>query len=97
MKRTRLNPISDKKREQMKAELAIRNKLCERAGGLFVTDGTHFRCIGGKCEGCGRAPSWIGLHPHEKIFRSQGGKLSMENTVMVCGRCHSAEHGIKEG
>ena len=97
MKRTRINKISAKRAEQMKAELAIRNKLCERAGGLFVTDGTHFRCIGGICEECKKQPDWRGLHPHEKIFRSQGGELSMENTVMICGRCHSAEHGIKEG
>ncbi len=96
MKRTRINPISDKKREQMKAELAIRNKLCERAGGLFVTDGIHFRCIGGICEECRRAPSWIGLHPHERVFRSRGGRLSLSNSIMICDTCHKKMHGLIE-
>lgn len=53
------------------------------------------RCRG-ICELCGKPPDWRGLHPHEKVFRSHGGKVSLENTVAACGRSHSKEHGIKE-
>jgi hypothetical protein len=96
MRRTPLKKISDKKQAQLPDEIEIRRQLCERAGGLFVTDGKIFRCLGGWCELCGHRPDWRGLHPHEKKFRSQLGKLSLENSVMACGKCHSGEHLIEE-
>ena len=97
LKRTkRINPISDKRKAEMKDELKIREQLCGRAGGLFVTDGVRFRCIGGLCERCHKPPDFRDLRPHEKIFKSHGGKLSLENSEMLCGKCHSEQHGIKE-
>ena len=52
---------------------------------------------GGRCEICGEWPDWRGLSKHEKIKRSQGGDpLDPENCEMLCGRCHSAAHRIKE-
>jgi len=52
---------------------------------------------GGRCESCGEWPDWRGLSKHEKIKRSQGGDpLDPANCVMLCGRCHSAAHRIKE-
>jgi len=96
MKKTRLRPISKKREQEFAAEIEIRRQLCERAGGLFVTDGRFCRCIGGKCEECGQPPDWRGLHPHEEPFRSHGGKVSLKESKMLCGRCHSAKHGIKE-
>lgn len=96
MKRTRIPPISEKKRAQIKGEIEIRRQLCERAGGYFVTDGTKSRCIGGRCELCGRPPDWRGLHPHEEPFKSHGGKLSLKDSKMVCGKCSNERHGIKE-
>ena len=51
----------------------------------------------GRCKSCGQPPDWRGLSKHEKVKRSQGGDpLDPENCVMLCGRCHSREHGIKE-
>ena len=94
MKRTRINPISKKRAVEHIGEFAIRKQLCERAGGFW----NGFFCVGGKCEEekCGKPADWRGLHPHEKKFRSQGGKLSLKNSLMLCGRCHNKEHGIKE-
>ena len=53
------------------------------------------RCRG-LCEICGRRPDWRGLHAHHIVFRSHGGKDTLENLKMLCGRYHSKEHGIKE-
>ena len=52
---------------------------------------------GGRCTSCGETPDWRGLSKHEKVKRSQGGDpLDPDNCQMLCGRCHSREHGIKE-
>jgi 5-methylcytosine-specific restriction endonuclease McrA len=75
MKRTPLNRISKKKRQQIKDEKPIREALYRRANG--------------RCEMCGK-PEWQcfgGLHPHEPKFRSHGGKLSMES-IICCNTCH---------
>ena len=92
MRRSRISPLSKKREQQLKDELPIRRALCSRAGGMFVTDGKVSRCIGGLCELCKQPGNWLGLHPHEKVFRSRLGKLSLENSVMVCDRCHKKEH-----
>ena len=52
---------------------------------------------GGRCQRCGQLPDWRGLSKHEKVKRSQGGDpLDPNNCEILCGRCHSKEHGIKE-
>ena len=51
---------------------------------------------GGVCESCGRVPDWRGLSGHHKVKRSQGGTDDEGNIEILCGRCHSARHGIKE-
>ena len=48
------------------------------------------------CEQCGQAPDFRGLAPHHMEKRSQGGDESPDNLKWLCGKCHSAEHGIKE-
>lgn len=96
MKRTRIPPISEKRKAEMEAEYEIRKQLCERAGGFWVRSGSHYRCLGGLCELCNFPPDWRGLSPHEKIHRAQGGHLSLDNSLMLCGHCHSQEHRIKE-
>ncbi len=83
MKKSYINKISKKKRAELPAERLIRAKLIDRCKGL--------------CEKCGKPPDFRGLSPHERVFRSHGGKMSLENSVMLCGVCHSKEHGIKEG
>lgn len=95
MKRKRINPISQKRKVELEREHDIRRQLCERAKGYFVASNGQWRCIGGICELCGQSPNWIGLHPHEDKFRSKGGKLALDNSVMLCDTCHKKEHHIK--
>ena len=87
--------VSLKRQRQMREELPIRKLLCERAGGRWE-DG---HCKGGLCENpeCGKPPDFRGLHPHELVLRSRGGRLSLDNSVMWCGRCHSVKgHNLRE-
>ena len=88
--------ISDKRKAGMEDEIEIRRQLCERAGGQFFSDGVHTRCLGGLCEICGKPPDWRGLHPHEDPPKSHGGKVSLKDSKMACGKCHSGEYHIKE-
>ena len=89
--------ISEKKRQQIKEEYPIRIALCLRAEGTWEK-ASEFSglCIGGKCELCHEQPDFRGLRPHEQLFRSKGGVLSLDNSIMLCGRCHSLKHGIHE-
>ena len=54
---------------------------------------TKVECVGGICE-CGlpdcpkQPPYGQHLEPHEKLFKGQGGKLTMDNSIMVLRRCH---------
>lgn len=77
-----INKISKKKLKEIKNEQPIRKELAKRADG--------------RCEQCGRLESQSigGLHPHEEIFRSKGGKLSKSNSRLLCHVCHSKKHGI---
>jgi 5-methylcytosine-specific restriction endonuclease McrA len=81
MKKSPIRKISAKKAKQIKDEVEIRKALWERCGGA--------------CEICGGNGFPFGLHPHEKVFRSHGGVMSMSNSIMLCQGCHSGEHGIQ--
>jgi 5-methylcytosine-specific restriction endonuclease McrA len=82
MKRTRINPISKKRRQILKEEEKIRMDLLEKCQGL--------------CMECGKFPDWRGLSLHHKKFKSHGGGNSDGNVMLVCGKCHSSFHGIVE-
>ena len=108
MKKSRLNPISKKRQQEMFEEVEIRKALCTRARGTFYTwvgtfkqpDGTFqmpiCNCIDGICEHCHKRHSK--LEPHEwGKKRSHGGKISLTNSIMVGRRCHDILEGkIKE-
>ena len=82
MKRSPIRKISDKKAEEIKAEVEIRRQLWDRCGGW--------------CEQCGGNGYPFGLHPHEKVFRSRGGRMSLTNSVMLCNTCHGRYgHNLK--
>lgn len=99
LNRTRpLNRYSLKKIAELNAEATIRVRLARRCGGFPVrhieyayrTEGRfpilRVTCAGGYCESCHRWSKF--LDPHEKHFWGRGGKLSLENTIMVCRGCH---------
>ena len=50
----------------------------------------------GYCENCGHIITHT-FHMHEKIARSDGGEISLENSVALCAACHilrtDSEHG----
>ena len=83
MKRTPLKRISKK---QAEAEA----KWKELVSYLIV-----YRAHG-RCEACGKRPDWRGLVGHHKIFRSKGRIDTAENCEILCGKCHSARHGVVE-
>ena len=102
----RLNHTSVGKVEEINSQVEVRNKLCRRAGGYPVEytrkvkingiyhDAHIVRCYGGVCEICHEPQS--GLEPHEKFPRGLGGKLSLENTLMVDRNCHNKQKGQVE-
>lgn len=69
---------------------AISAALWERAKGL--------------CEDCRGPGDWRGLMRHHVKLKGMGGRRGeakkradhLDNLVLVCGRCHSARHGIRE-
>lgn len=103
------NKYSLKQIDKLNAELPERIKLIRRCGGIpqFYdqpvkrNDGAMFiirrvRCKGGTCEcGCNRqANSFLGdLHPHEKVWRGRGGRVSLDNSLMVLNECHERLQG----
>lgn len=65
---------------------AQRKRLLARANGL--------------CEGCGNPPSdFRGLKAHHIELKKMGGTRKIyrdDELEMLCGRCHSERHNIKE-
>ena len=83
LKRTKgINPISKKRG----AELLEEKKLT-----ALLNLKQH-----GRCADCGAKLGWRSAK-HELKSRAQGGDPTEEaNCVLLCGRCHSARHHIKE-
>ena len=96
--RSPLKKLGGKKRAELKAETETRKKLCRRAGGTWINVNNLVGgyCKDGLCELCGKPANWMSefkLEPHEENHRGNGGKLTMENSKMVCRPCHDKEHG----
>ena len=51
---------------------------------------------GNHCEMCGRGCVGEALSPHHKKHRSQGGKDTEDNLIMICYSCHMKQHGTKD-
>ena len=60
------------------AVFAIRHQLWERSGGF--------------CELCAAPITEILSQMHEQKHRGQGGEISLENSVLICGVCHKRAH-----
>jgi len=103
-RKARLQPLSKKMLEQLNAQVPVRIALCNRALGrpeihetsIGFSNGVRGKlqtviCIGGFCEICHRRGEV--LDPHEKFLRSRGGKVSLENSIVICRACHNRQHG----
>ena len=93
MKRSRLKPMSAKKRAQIPHEAEVRQRVCHSQGGCWVsTRGLYGGvCIGDICagEGCGEKQKGQMLHEFaHKVNLSQGGKTDEENCRYLCTKCH---------
>ena len=83
MRRTPINPISQKRKKQLLLENELKKKLYKLQGGL--------------CADCGKKADWRGWQKHEVVFRSQGGDPTNEtNCRLICAKCHSLAHNIVE-
>ena len=79
LKRSRLNPISAKRRKSQRALVALTRQLIAERGPF---------CEARVSPSCtGRAD-----HPHHKLMQSQGGKHDRETAMLVCAACHSFIH-----
>lgn len=56
-----------------------------------------FRRANGNCEYCAAIITSDTGHMHEKVFRSRGGEISLDNSVAICHDCHRGEHGLGKG
>lgn len=99
-----LNRMSLRKIIGVNNEVDVRIQLCERAGGewtiktrnIKLNNGTEIElrtveCHNGKCEECHTFN--YHLEPHEDPPRSKGGKVSLEQSKMLCRRCHNKKKG----
>lgn len=55
-----------------------------------------FNRAGGLCEVCKGPGGWRGLSMHHIKLRAQGGEHTADNLRLLCGGCHSIQHGIRE-
>lgn len=54
----------------------------------------------GQCEWCGEIITengWSKMELHEVKFRSQGGEISVENSVGICHDCHTGRNAVHKG
>jgi len=99
-----LNRMSLNKVVDLNGQVNTRIALCQRAGGkpqlrtriIKFNNGTEMFlttviCTNGYCEECGRF--FRILDCHEKFERGKGGKVSMENSVILCRPCHNKKKG----
>lgn len=61
----------------------IRKKVFERSKGL--------------CEWCGQNIIWNSFEMHETTFKSDGGMVSLENSVALCHQCHQGREDSAHG
>jgi 5-methylcytosine-specific restriction endonuclease McrA len=82
MKRSPIKKISKKRQKELQKEAELRQILLIKQRGL--------------CAECGSKPDWRGLSLSHTIPKSQGGRTTLANCQLLCGKCHSRRHGIDE-
>lgn len=48
----------------------------------------------GRCVRCPNLVTYSGAHLHERIFRGEGGEISLDNSEILCADCHIGERGV---
>ena len=88
MRRTSIRKVSVKRQRELRLENEVHRQIWARSGGLceMVIKGIR----------CNKPLRWRSSF-HEVLFRSHGGKVTLSNTLAVCGQCHAIEgHHLKE-
>ena len=47
----------------------------------------------GECLDCGTFITFTQAHMHEKLARGKGGKISLDNSIILCSNCHIGRNG----
>lgn len=64
---------------------------------IFAIREEIFARQGGLCLWCAKRISWLQAHMHEKVFRGKGGKISLDNSIILCSDCHrNVAHGNRK-
>lgn len=82
MRKTGINPISDKQKTEIQKRRVLKAVLIAENGE--------------RCMKCGRLPDWRGISLSHIIPLARGGKTQTDNVELLCFYCHSKKHGIKE-
>jgi 5-methylcytosine-specific restriction endonuclease McrA len=84
-----VNPVPKPEKQPKKTRTSLKNKYdpIPRKIKAEIYDRDK-----GICQGCGV----IGVHLHHIIFRSQGGKHTVDNLVTLCNDCHTRAHNCRE-
>jgi 5-methylcytosine-specific restriction endonuclease McrA len=80
-----MNKVSKKQRQKNIEQDAVKQELIER---MMKRDGYLH------CEECGKNFDWLGGSCHHDVFRSHGGKNSVDNEKILCSSCHSQNHNL---
>ena len=88
MKKTPINPISNKQSK----ELMLRRKIkAELMNEQLRVNGYIF------CMTCSKKPDWRGISLSHIIPLSRGGKTERGNVILECFACHNNKrHGLRE-
>jgi len=75
-----------------RANLAGRASTCPIFDAKHEIWNTLFERSGGHCEYCGKTitknSDWTKGEMHEEVPRGRGGDISLENSKMICRKCH---------
>ncbi len=74
--------VSPKQAKENQLRLKVKALLLEESGGL--------------CSRCGQSADFRGLELVHLKALSLGGKTTLENCRVWCGRCHSERHELRE-
>ena len=47
----------------------------------------------GECLWCSKFVTFQQAHLHEKLHRGHGGKISLDNSIILCSNCHIGPKG----